>query len=212
MLARAAGEVVTGDSLAPLRAGYTGGVTSTDGPAGAIERARAACVNAALELTAAGVSPDALAEYVPPRRVLIATKKATMRPIGEAWRIGTILLASDGTLYALGSSTRAAERGRPGYQSLSREERRDIAAAALRGGYPEGTSVAYDATPLPLAVDSPVVTGAGDADPQLPIGYADGEIRIRWRTGAPLAGAQPLAAFLRERVALLIDPLHGAGA
>jgi len=200
-------------------------VTTPDDRAGAIERARSACAEAVSRLQAAGVAPDALAEYVPPRRVLLVTKKPTMRPLGEAWRIGTILLGTDGALYALGSSTRAAERGRPGYQSISREERREIAAAALRGGYPVGTVVTYDARPLRLELGAPVIGGQdpvpdpdpgtgspAEADEQLPIGYSDGEVRGRWRAGAPLPGAQPPAGFLRERVDLLVDPLHGAGA
>ena len=197
-------------------------MTTPDDRAGAIERARSACAEAVSRLQAAGVAPDALAEYVPPRRVLLVTKKPTMRPLGEAWRIGTILLGTDGALYALGSSTRAAERGRPGYQSISREERREIAAAALRGGYPVGTVVTYDARPLRLELGAPVIGGqdpdpdpviasAAESDEQLPIGYSGGEIRVRWRAGAPLQGAQPLADFLRERVDLLVDPLHGAG-
>lgn len=176
--------------------------------ASALERARAACAEAAARLASTGIEPDALAEYVPPRTILLVTRKATMRPAGEAWRLGTVLLATDGALFAHGHTTRSAERGRPGYQSTSREERREIAAAALRGGYPVGTTVNYDAVPLPLTAS---IAEPRSPEDELPIGYRDGEIRIRWRAGAPLEGAQPLAAYLRERVGLLTDPTHGAG-
>ncbi|QBE49506.1 hypothetical protein [Leucobacter triazinivorans] len=209
---------------------------------GAAERAARACAEAAEQLRAAGVPAEALAEYVAPRRVLLWTRPATMRPLGDVWRIGPLLLGGSGELYALGRATRAAERGRPGYQSLSREERREIAAAALRGGYETGTPVNYDAVRIPLGPDesgpdpetpeapeapeasgAPRAPGAASADSaapaggpltpstgstrrELPVGVADGEFRVRWRAGAPLAGAPTLRDFLAERVELLISP------
>ena len=124
-----------------------------------------------------------------------------MRPLGEVWRLGSLLLATTGELWAAGRATRAAERGRPGYQSESREERRDVAAAALRGGYPEGTPVNFEASRLPL--DEVAVR---ELSVEEPIGWADGEVRVRWRAGAPLAGAPALESYLRERAALLISP------
>lgn len=171
-------------------------------------------MQAASRLQEAGITPDALAEYVPERRVLLVRRKAMMRPLSAAWRIGTLLLTTDGTLYAHGHSTRSAERGRPSFQSESREERREIAAAALRGGYDVGTAVSYDAQLLLEAATTGTdsLTGAVfDPDPapaarELPVGFADGEVRVRWRAGATLAGAQTLAAFLAERVDLLVSP------
>lgn len=184
------------------------------------QRARTACVKSALKLQAAGARPDALAEYVPEHGVFLWRRKATMRTLGEAWRLGTLLLGVDGALYAHGHSTRAAERGRPSFQSESREERREIAAAALRGGFKLGTPVNYDALLL-LAVTGDTRDAVFDPDPaaadlratetkavprELPVGLAADEVRVRWRAGAPLAGAPTLAAFLEERVELLINP------
>ncbi|MHA3723396.1 hypothetical protein ACXR2T_05905 [Leucobacter sp. HY1910] len=187
------------------------------------QRAALACAAAAEALREAGIAPEALAEYVPERGTFLWRRKATMQPLGEAWRLGTLLLGGDGALYAHGHSTRAAERGRPSFQSESREERREIAAAALRGGYAVGSPVSFDAVPLMTAAGAPTnaltpdldpdraVAGRVDADSagadsELPIGLADGEVRVRWRAGAPLAGAQTLAAFLTERVDLLVHP------
>lgn len=167
----------------------------------AADRAARACSEAVSALLAGGVAPEALAEYVAPRRVLLVPRPATMRPLGEVWRIGALLLGADARLHALGRATRAAERGRPGYQSVSREERRDIAAAALRGGYEAGTPVNFDARPIPLDP-----AGLASLAPELPVGLAGGEVRVRWRAGAPLEGAPTLASYLDERVALLIDP------
>lgn len=169
-----------------------------------IDRATHACSEAATALSLANVPPEALAEYVPPRRALLRTRPATMKRLGDVWRLGALLLDSDGRLYAAGRATRSAERGRPGYQSNSREERREIAAAALRGGFPLGTAVNFDAIQLQLT------EAARARDPDAPIGFSDGEIRVRWRPGAPLDGAPTLAAFLSDRVGLLIDPPLGA--
>lgn len=172
---------------------------------GALSRAAAACERAVSELLAAQVPTEALAEYVPPRRVMLITRAATMRPLGKVWRIGSLLLGTDASLYAVGRATRAAERGRPGYQSLSREERRELAAAALRGGYAAGEAVNYDAEPILLSPDTPETLRAL-ANATGPVGYAAGELRVRWRAGAQLDGAPTLASFLAERVTLLIDP------
>lgn len=163
-----------------------------------------ACRAAVSQLLAAEISPEALAEYVAPRRTFLRTKPATMLPIGEVWRLGPLLLSTDGRLYAAGHATRSAERGRPGYQSASREERREIAAAALRGGYPVGTPVNYDATPIPIPIpdeEGPLSDG--------PIGMSSGALRVRWRPGASLDDAPTLQEFLAERVSLLVDPPLG---
>lgn len=140
---------------------------------------------------------------------MLVRRPATMRPLGEVWRLGTLLLsASEGApgLFAAGRTTRAAARLHPGNQSISREERRDIAAAALRGGYPEGKTVNYDAVYIELAS----LDDAAGVDPSLPLGVADGPggpaVRVRWRANAPLENAQTLAAYLAERVGLLVDP------
>lgn len=170
------------------------------------DRATRACTDAVAALQRAGAPPEALAEYVPEaRRLLMFPKPATMRPIGEAWRLGSLLLDTDGGLWAAGRATRAAERGRAGYQSLSREERREIAAAALRGGYAAGSPVNFDAHRLSL--DEGWLRAQG---PDSPVGLAGGEVRVRWRAGAALDGAPTLEQYLRDRVALLVDPPLGA--
>lgn len=173
----------------------------------AAARAAAACAETAARLAAEGVEPEHLAELEPARKVLLWTRPARMRAGGRVWRIGPLLLGADGALFAAGRATRAAERGRPGYQSVSREARRELAAAALRGGFASGDPVNYDALALPIA--DPAALRALAADPavaELPLGLADGEVRVRWRAGAPLAGAQTLAAFLTERAALIRSP------
>ncbi|KAM9863088.1 hypothetical protein ACI1US_01091 [Leucobacter sp. BZR 635] len=168
----------------------------------------AAVREAAERLRAAHVAPEALAVFVPERRKLLIRRKASMRPLGEVWRLGTLLVGADPgtpTLFVAGRATRSAVRPYPGNQSVSREERRDIAAAALHGGYPEGTAVNFDA--LPVALDEESLASLA---PELPLGVVGGELRVRWRAGAPLDGAQTLAAYLAERVELLAHPPQGA--
>lgn len=170
------------------------------------DRAARACAETVDALRIAGVEPEGLAEFVPAgRRLLVLPKPATMRPLGEVWRLGALLLGTDGRLWAAGRATRAAERGRVGYQSLSREERLDLAAAALHGGYPAGAAVNFDAAPLPI--DEASLRALG---PDAPIGLSGGELRVRWRAGTSLEGAQTLGQYLRERAGLLIEPPLGA--
>lgn len=177
-------------------------MTEHEESSGAEDRATRACTETAQALQRAGVMPEALAEFVPEgRKFLILPKAATMKPLGRAWRLGSLLLDTSGALWTAGRATRAAERGRPGYQSESREERRDVAAAALRGGYFEGAPVNFDARQLPLDESAVRALSADE-----PIGWADGEVRVRWRAGAPIEGAPALESYLRERADLLINP------
>ncbi|NLA65798.1 MAG: hypothetical protein GX862_07725 [Leucobacter sp.] len=160
------------------------------------------CRDTAAALSEAVVRTEALAEFLPAtKRLVIFRGPATMRPLGEVWRLGVLLLATDASLWAAGSATRSRERGREGYQSQSLEHRRDIAAAALRGGYSEGTVVNYDATPLPLDTGAIQALG-GDS----PLGFSDGRVRVRWRAGAQITGAVTLEQYLHERSELLIHP------
>lgn len=161
---------------------------------------------AAEELRAEGIAPEALAEYVPARRKLFIQRPATMRPLGEVWRLGTLLLGpppnshTTPTLWASRHTTRSAVRPHPGNQSISREERRDIAAAALRGGYAEGTPVNFDAVSIPFDEASLRTLGVDS-----PVGLVGVEVRVRWRAGATLDGAPTLEAYLAERIGLLIE-------
>lgn len=198
---------------------------SSDDPLNALALAAArACERAAATLRDCGAATEGLAEYEEPRRRLLRTRPARLRPLGRVWRLGALLLGENGSLYAAGRATRAAEPGRPGYQSQSREERREIAAAALRGGYGVGDPVNFDAVPLlvphphesdatptgdPAADGS--ASGAAAAEmlrripDDAPIGVVDGEIRVRWRPGAPLEGAASLMQYLDERIDLLVN-------
>ncbi|TQL47124.1 hypothetical protein FB562_0171 [Homoserinimonas aerilata] len=160
---------------------------------------RGSLARAAAQLTAAGASDEALAEFVPARRVaLIFTREATMRPLGRVWRLGVLLLDADGNAHTVGTITRAQHTGRPNHQSVSAETRRVQRAAALKAGYPDGETVNFHTTPI---------------DPDNPAGpllVHDGEARVRWVAGAAPDAAAPLDAYLAERIQLLLDPPEGA--
>lgn len=159
-------------------------------------------------LVSHGVEPERLAELVPAHRRFLVARPARMHPLGAVWRLGVLLLSADEdppVLYATGRVTRAAERGRPNYQSASREERREIAAAAVRGGYAIGTRVNFDATRIPLDPDG--IAGLSD---DAPVGVFGDELRVRWRADAPLDPAPSLEAYLAERAELLINPPEGS--
>ena len=196
------------------------GVTSTPDPATVAQiaaDAQTALQQAAVQLRDADVEPEHLAELVPEhRRLLIIRRPAVMVPRGRVWRLGVLLLEAvpahtsvSPTLLAAGRATRAAERGRPNHQSVSREERREIAAAALRGGYPEGTAVHFDAVPIPLDAEG-IAQLASVPRADMPVGATHAELRVRWRAGAPLDPAPTLQQYVRERVQLILDPPEGA--
>src|SRR5690554_4249256 len=71
-------------------------------------------------LREADARTEALAEFVPRRRVLLLfPRAASFTPMGRVWRLGVFLLSPTGTLYAVGSTTRAVPPGYPGFQSIS---------------------------------------------------------------------------------------------
>ena len=168
------------------------------------EGIRASLARAAAQLAAAEAPDEAHAEYVPARRVaLLFARAPTMRPLGRVWRLGVLLLDSDGAAHTTGAITRAQHTGRPNHQSVSAEARRAYRAAALKAGYAEGETVDFDTTPIDLDA-----VAAGDQAG--PILIHDGEARVRWVAGAAPDAAVPLDAYLAERIRLLLNPPEGA--
>lgn len=152
-------------------------------------------------LSAAGARDEALAEYVEPRRVLLVRREAVLRPVGRAWRLGALMVGRDGTLYATGAIVRAREAGIRNYQSQSGEERRDLRAAALRGKFAEGETVNHGWRVLDLSPEG-LRSGVG---PLLVV--PDGSVKVRWNAALGDGAARDLAAYVDERVGLLVDPL-----
>ncbi|WP_194397385.1 glutaminase [Microbacterium atlanticum] len=142
---------------------------------------------------------EALGELVVPRRILGVARAARIEPRGSAWHLGVLLLTDDAVL-ATGEVIRARAEVRRGYTAESQRRRAELAAAARRGGFGEGETVHIGWRMLrPDALDG------GEAS--APLALADGVPSVRWSAAG---GLVPLAAYLDERIGLLLDPPGGA--
>jgi hypothetical protein len=164
----------------------------------AVAEVRALLDRLAAELAAGGARDEALARFVPPRRVLGLVGRPALKPLGRVWRLGVLLLARDGRLYATGAITRAVEPGHPGHVAVSAEQRRAVRAAAHRA-FAEGETVDYDAEPIELAPEA-LRNATG------PLFLRDGQALVRWSASADDDAAAPVARYLAERADLLLHP------
>lgn len=143
----------------------------------------------------AGLATEALGRWTTPRRILGVPRSPRIAPAGDAWHLGVLLVTDDAVL-ATGDIVRAREEVRRGFAAESQRERAAIAAAAFRGGFPEGAAVHIGWTMLdPTALERGEASG--------PLALRDGRPAVRWSAAG---GYQPLADYLRERVALLRTP------
>lgn len=143
---------------------------------------------------------EAIGVLVQPRRMLGIARAPRVERHGSAWHLGALLLTDDGLL-AVGAIVRARAEVRRGYAAQSQRERAGLAAAARRGGFAEGETVHLDWQ----AIDLDAVAGGAASGP---LRVVDGVPEVRWSAAG---GYQPLARYLDERIALLLDPPAGAG-
>jgi hypothetical protein len=158
--------------------------------------------DAVTALRSGAARDEALAAFVPERRVLGLPRAARMTAVGRVWRLGVLLLDADGRLFATGRVVRAE---RPTRRSITAEavaEQRALRAAAVKGGIHEGETVNFDAGPLDL--DELVRDGASG-----PLVLRDGEVLVRWSPAQPDA-LTPLDRYLADRVDLLVRPPDGS--
>lgn len=149
-------------------------------------------------LAVAAVPRERLGEIGRPR-VLGGLRAPKIVPRGEVWRAGVLLLG-EGDVYSVGNVVRAGNPGRRGFASDAARSRAEVAAAATRGGFSDGETVHLDWRALDLsALDRGETAG--------PLAVVSGVPSIRW---SPAAGLVPLAGYLDERIALLLDPPQGA--
>lgn len=142
---------------------------------------------------------EALGELREPRRVLGIARASRIVPAGRAWHLGVLLLGEDAVL-ATGDIIRARRDAPRGFTAESQRARAEVAAAASRGGFAEGETVHVGWRMLDL--DAIAQGEASD-----PLAWRDGVLSVRWSASA---GYVPLEAYLRERIALLLDPPSGA--
>ena len=147
----------------------------------------------------AGVPREGLGELVEPRRLLGIARAPRIVPRGTAWHLGVLLLTDEAVL-ATGEIVRARAEAVRGYTAESQRRRSELAAAARRGGFAEGATVHIGWRML-----DPAALERGEAS--APLALVAGVASVRWSSSG---GYVPLAAYLDERVALLLDPPGGA--
>ncbi len=178
-------------------------------------------------LVAAGVRPEVLGRPVPARRVLgVEVRRPRIVSDGDVWRLGSVLLLPDGGLALAGQVVRAREEVRRGYTAESTRARADLAAAASRGGVPDGVAVHLGWRLVDLAAldrtapedgdgdaagprsrdgessDDGYCVGDGHGAAASPLSVRDGQVLVAW---SPSAAPVPLERYMRERVALAVD-------
>ncbi len=127
------------------------------------------------------------------RRLLGIPRPSRIAPRGAAWHLGVLLL-TDGDVLATGDIVRARAEVRRGFAAESQRRRAELAAAAARGGVPEGETVHIGWRVLDLdALDTR----------SAPLAVRDGEVLVRWSAAG---GYMPLARYLDERIELLRHP------
>lgn len=112
---------------------------------------------------------------------------------GRAWHLGVLLLTDDGVL-STGDIVRSRAEVRRGFPAESQRRRAELAAAAERGGVPEGETVHIGWHPVDLLLLD---------DRSAPLALRDGEPAVRW---SARGGYVPLARYLDERIDLLRHP------
>jgi len=176
----------------------------------ALEGAAVAVAEARAQLLAAGAGTEVLARWARRKRMLgMLGSEQRLTPVGTAWRLGVLLLPSDpggvaGWLAAGGSTTRAIDDGPRGYTAASARERGELRAAALRGGAPEGATVALGWVAVPLDGGlGPEGVEQLEGPALGPVLLRGHRLLVRWAgAGAPPA---PFEGYLRERLALALE-------
>lgn len=168
-----------------------------------IARIREIIGDAVARLSAEGVPDEALAAFVPPRRVFWLPRKAAMLPLGRVWHLGVFLLDREGVLYRAGTTTRAVPPGHPGHAAVATEKRRVYRAAAYRGPFAPGETVNFHASVIDL---DPASLRLVDG----PLFLSEGGALVRWGPPGGHETAWPFDAYLAERIEFLRHPPEGA--
>lgn len=146
---------------------------------------------AAARARLAGSPRERLGDWAASRRLLGIGRAPRIVPVGEAWRVG-VLLIGDAEVYATAEVLRARTDAPRGYTAQAQRERSERAAAAARGGFADGEVVHLGAELLDLDA-----LARGEASG--PLSVIGGVPHVRWSaTGPP----RPLAAYLDEQLEL----------
>lgn len=163
----------------------------------------------AARLRDAGVATDATGELIGAHRVLgLFPRAPRVRRTGAGWRLGTLVVTTEGALIVGATTTRAHREERVGYAAESARERDELRHAAFRGGFVQGATVHVGGQIVDWIAESAPRSDAvvaGDVLVLRPDGVA-----VRWAAGASAASASPIEQYLAERADLRIDPPQGA--
>lgn len=127
------------------------------------------------------------------RRLLGIPRAPRIVDRGRAWHLGVLLLTDDAVL-ATGDIVRSRAEVRRGFAAESQRRRAELAAAAHRGGVPEGETVHIGWHPVDLGVLD---------ERTAPLALRGGEPAVKW---SAQGGYRPLERYLDERIDLLVHP------
>jgi hypothetical protein len=136
---------------------------------------------------------ERLGELQEGRRLLGIPRPARIAPRGSAWHLGVLLLTDDAVL-STGDIVRSRAEVRRGFAAESQRRRAELAAAAARGGVPEGEVVH-------IGWETVDLERMGERS--TPLAVRAGETLVRWSAAG---GYLPLARYLDERIELLRHP------
>jgi len=140
-----------------------------------------------------GAPRERLGELQEGRRMLGIPRAPRIVPRGTAWHLGVLLLTDDAVL-ATGDIVRSRAEVRRGFAAESQRRRAELAAAAARGGVPEGEAVHIGWHPIDVSLLD---------DRSAPVAVRGGEAVVRWSAAG---GYMPLERYLAERIDLLQNP------
>ena len=160
----------------------------------AVTTLRGLVERAAADLAARDARTEALARHRPSRRIVVVKTAESLEPVGRAWRLGVLLLGTDGHVFETGRITRAITPTRSQHLSAQVEQRKAERRAAVRGHFAEGEVVNYGYEAIDLGAEA---LQAGDQR----LLVRDGRALVRW--GTAVGEVRDLAAYLADRAELL---------
>jgi hypothetical protein len=144
--------------------------------------------------------------------------------VGQAWRLGVVLLDAEGRLYATGEVTRAVEpKLAVTNRSPAADRRREFRRAAVRGKFADGETINHGFTPLTLdalTLEAARLAGLAPATPAGshavephaagphvigPLSLSGDTVMVAWGSNATtgFAGLMPVGRYLGERAEIL---------
>lgn len=149
-------------------------------------------------LTEAGVTPGIIVNRARVRSRWWFTKHDRFLVADHAWPLGVLLLTPAATLYGAGETVRGVAPAHPTHVSVERERRRALTSTAYDSGFTRGETLFVNTTLL----NFDELDTTGDAGP---LTLQANGVSVRWNPRDPHHSPRPLAGYLEEQVALVIE-------